>query len=196
MDPRAYVWLPPRLTAKLKRTLPLLGALSTVVAMAMLVAVPVLGYSLPTSRDPANGISVMLGLFSAVLLLMSGVALLFAPAWVEVGYHPGGTGHILRLRPAAVSTGPLCGGCLSVVVLPLFYLFYATPLTWSDPGPDNPYHYTQVTFGIVVFLLLPLVAVVLGVVDAVVGWPVLRPSRRTLHRYSLASSSSPRNPSA
>lgn len=185
LDPRAYVWLPPRLAAKLKRTLPLLGGVTTGVALAMCVAVPVLGYTLPTSHDAANGISVMLAMFSAVLLLMSGVALLFAPAWVEVGHHPGGTGHILRLRPAAMSTGPLCGGCVSIVVLPLFYLFYATPLA-----------NTQITFGILVFLLLPLIAFALGVVDVVVGWPVLRPSRQTLHRYGLLSSSSPRSPSA
>ena len=189
LDPRAYVWLPPRLAAKLKRTLPLLGGFTTVVALAMCIAVPVLGYTLPTSHDAANGISVMLGMFSAVLLLISGVALLFAPAWVEVGHHPGGTGHILRLRPAAMSAGPLCGGCVSVVVLPLFYLFYTAPLTWSDPGPDNPHDYTRITFGILVFMLLPLVAFVLGVVDVVVGWPLLRPSRATLHRYSLPSSS-------
>lgn len=184
MDPRAYVWIPPRLAAKLKRTLPLLGGVTTVVALAMCIAVPVMGYTLPTSEDVTNGISVMLGVFSAVLLLISGIALLFAPSWVEVGHHPGGTGHILRLRPASMSVGPLCGGSVSVVVLPLFYLFYATPLTWSDPGPDNPHGYTQISFGIFVFLIMPLIAFALGVVDVVIGWPVLRPSPRTIQRYA------------
>jgi len=181
MDPRAYVWIPPRLATKLKRTLPLLGGVTTVVALAMCVAVPVLGYTLPTSGDVTNGISVMLGVFSAVLLLMSGIALLFAPTWVEVGHYPGGTGHILRLRPAAMSVGPLCGGSVSVVVLPLFYLFYATPLTWAAPPSEE---YTQITFGIFVFMIMPLIAFALGVVDAVVGWPVLRPSPRTIQRYA------------
>ncbi|WP_410630124.1 hypothetical protein [Amycolatopsis sp. cmx-4-83] len=184
IDSRAYVWLPPRLVAKLKRTLPLLGGLTTALALAMAVAVPVMGYRLPTSHSATNGISVMLAMFSAVLLLMSGVALLFAPAWIEVGHHPGGTGHVLRLRPASISAGPLCGGCASIVVLPLFYLFYATPLTWSDPGPVNPHGYTQITFGIFVYLVMPLIAFALGVVDAVIGWPLLRPSQRTIQRYA------------
>lgn len=184
MDSRAYVWIPPRMVAKLKRTLPLLGAVTTAVALAMCVAVPVMGYSLPTQHSATNGISVMVAMFSAVLLLMSGVALLFAPTWVEVGHHPGGSGHILRLRPASVSVGPLCGGAASIVGLPLFYLFYATPLTWSDPGPDNPHGYIKITFGIAVYLLMPLVAFALGVVDVAIGWPLLRPSRETIHRYS------------
>ncbi|MBE8521601.1 hypothetical protein ILP97_29630 [Amycolatopsis sp. H6(2020)] len=183
IDPRAYVWLPPRLAAKLKGTLPLLGGVTTVIALAMCVAVPVLGYTLPTSHDAANGIPVIFGMFSAVMLLMSGIALLFAPAWVEVGHYPGGTGHILRLRPAAVSVGPLCGGAVSIVGLPLFYLFYTAPLTWSDPGPDNPHGYIRITFGIFVFMVMPLIAVVLGVVDVIVGLPVLRPSPQTLRRY-------------
>ncbi|WP_372672110.1 hypothetical protein [Amycolatopsis kentuckyensis] len=181
MDPRAYVWIPPRLAAKLKRTLPLLGAVTTVVALAMCVAVPVMGYTLPTSENVTNGISVMLGMFSAVLLLMSGIALLFAPTWVEVGHHPGGTGHILRLRPASMSVGPLCGGGVSVVVLPLFYLFYSSGLTWSEPQAEGD---VQITFGIFVFLIMPLIAFALGVVDVVVGWPVLRPSPRTIQRYA------------
>ncbi|QKV76332.1 hypothetical protein [Amycolatopsis sp. Hca4] len=184
IDPRAYVWLPPRLTAKPKRTLPLLGGFTTVVALAMCVAVPVLGYTLPTSHKAANDIPVMFGLFSAVMLLMSGIALLFAPAWVEVGHYPGGTGHILRLRPASVSVGPLCGGAVSIVGWPLFYLFYATPLTWSDPGPVNPHGFVQITFGIFVLLVIPVIAVVLGVVDLIVGLPALRPSPQTLQRYA------------
>ncbi|MFG1642347.1 hypothetical protein ACGFMK_18835 [Amycolatopsis sp. NPDC049252] len=184
MDPQAYAWIPPRLVTRLRRTLPLLGALTTVVAVAMCVAVPVLGYSLPTSHDAANGIPVMLGVFSAVLLLMTGLALLFAPTWVEVGYHRAGTGHILRLRPAAISVGPLCGGCVSVVILPLFYLVYGSKLTWSDPGPDNPHGYTQISFGIFVFLVMPLVAFVVGCVDVAIGLPVLRPSTRTIQRYA------------
>jgi hypothetical protein len=181
IDPRAYVWIPPRLAAKLKGTLPLLGGVTTVIALAMCVAVPVLGYTLPTSHNAANGIPVMFGLFSAVMLLMSGIALLFAPAWVEVGHYPGGTGHILRLRPASVSVGPLCGGAVSIVGWPLFYLFYAAPLTWSEPQAAGE---IQITFGIFVFMIMPLVAVVLGVVDVVVGLPALRPSPQTLHRYS------------
>ncbi|WP_290056066.1 hypothetical protein [Amycolatopsis solani] len=181
IDPRAYVWLPPRLTAKLKRTLPLLGGLTTVVALAMCVAVPVLGYTLPSSHSVTSDIPVICGLFSAVMLLMSGIALLFAPAWVEVGHHPGGTGHILRLRPASASIGPLCGGSVSVVGLPLFYLFYSGNLTWSEPQAAGD---IQITSGIFVFMIMPLVAVALGVVDVVVGWPVLRPSQRTIQRYA------------
>ncbi|MCR6488605.1 hypothetical protein M8542_37830 [Amycolatopsis sp. OK19-0408] len=183
IDPRAYVWLPPKLTAKLKRTLPLLGGITTAVALAMCVAVPVMGYTLPTSESATNGISVMLAMFSAVMLLMTGLALLFAPTWVEVGHHPGGTGHILRLRPASISIGPLCGGATSIVVLPLFYLFSSGGLTWSEPQSDSD---VQITFGIVVYLLMPVVAFALGVVDAAIGWPILRPSKETLYRYSRA----------
>ncbi|MEU8638699.1 YbaB/EbfC family nucleoid-associated protein [Amycolatopsis sp. NPDC048633] len=171
MDPRTYVWLPPRLATKIRRTLPLLGGVTTLVALAMCVAVPVLGYSLPTSHSATNGISVMFGMFSAVLLLMSGIALVFAPAWVEVGHHPGG----------AMSVGPLCGGSVSVVVLPLFFFFYSGGLTWSEPQADGD---IQITFGIFVFMMMPLIAVALGVVDAVVGWPLLRPSPRTIQRYA------------
>jgi hypothetical protein len=181
MDPRAYAWIPPRLVTKLRRTLPLLGALTTIVAVAMCIAVPVMGYSLPTSHNAANGIPVMLGIFSAVLLLMSGIALLFAPTWVEVGHHRTGTGYILRLRPAYMSVGPLCGGCVSVVVLPLFYLFYSSRLTWSEPQADGE---IQITFGIFVFMVMPLVAFILGCVDVAIGLPALRPSPRTIQRYA------------
>ncbi|WP_410607637.1 hypothetical protein [Amycolatopsis sp. lyj-109] len=150
----------------------------------MCVAVPVLGYTLPTSHNAANDIPVMFGMFSAIMLLMSGIALLFAPAWVEVGHYPGGTGHILRLRPASVSIGPLCGGAVSIAGWPLFYLSYAAPLIWSDPGPDNPHGFIQITFGIFAFMIMPVIAFALGVIDVVVGLPALRPSPQTLQRYS------------
>ncbi|MEA5362242.1 hypothetical protein VA596_22085 [Amycolatopsis sp., V23-08] len=181
MDPRAYVWIPPRMATRLRRTLPLLGGFTTVVAVAMCIAVPVLGYTLPTSHNAANGIPVMLGVFSAVMLLMTGIALLFAPTWVEVGHHRAGTGPILRLRPASISVGPLCGGAVSIVVMPLFYLSYSSGLTWSEPQVDGE---IQISFGIFVFMVMPLVAFVLGCVDLAIGLPVLRPSPRTIQRYA------------
>jgi hypothetical protein len=180
MDPRAYAWIPPRMAVKIRRTLPLLGALSTVAALAIGTAALVMGYSLPISHNAANGIGVMLGVFCAVFLLISGVTLLFAPAWVETGHHASGTGYILRLRPAYLSAGPLCAGSCSLLTFPFFYFFSTGSLTWSAPGPDGS---IPITSGILVYLLLPLVAFALGVVDLLVGWPLLRPSPRTIHRY-------------
>ncbi|MFJ1761953.1 hypothetical protein ACIOD2_16640 [Amycolatopsis sp. NPDC088138] len=42
----------------------------------------------------------------------------------------------------------------------------------------------QISFGIFVFLVMPLVAFVLGCVDLAIGLPVLRPSPRTIQRYA------------
>ena len=41
-----------------------------------------------------------------------------------------------------------------------------------------------VTPGIVAYLFLPAIAVVLCAVNVLVGWPLFRPSRRTLRRYA------------
>ncbi|MGW4524292.1 hypothetical protein [Amycolatopsis sp. NPDC004378] len=59
---------------------------------------------------------------------------------------------------------------------------FTANITWNDaPHPANVH---PVTPAIALYPMLPLVAVGLTVTNLVVGWPLFRPSQRTILRYA------------
>ncbi|VVJ24414.1 Uncharacterised protein [Amycolatopsis camponoti] len=121
----------------------------------------------------ATGVS--LGLF----VLVSGVTMTLARGWVTTLPQ----GHLLDRRKSALALYPLgVPAGAGLFASSIFYVTFTARFTWSAEEVTRTVH--LVTPGIAAYLFLPAIAVVLCMVNLVVGWPLFRPSQRTIQRYA------------
>jgi hypothetical protein len=189
--PVSSIWIPPKLAHRIRRVGTAAGTVTLAAAVLVGVGMPVLGPSLPTATGPVTMLTTSAGIFLGLFLAVSGATMTMARGWVSIGRHHAGTDFILDARPAATGTVVLVAAAAASILSALFfYTSFTANITWtSGPHPTNVH---PVTPSILLFLLLPALAVGLTLANLVVGWPMLRPSQRTIRR---ASSSSPRSPS-
>ncbi|MEU7784353.1 hypothetical protein [Amycolatopsis sp. NPDC049159] len=179
----AGIWIPPKLAHRIRRVCTTLGAATLAAALLVGVGMPVIGPALPTATSPVTMLTTSAGIFLGLFLAVSGVTMTMARGWVSLGRHPGGTDFLFDARPAATGTVVLfTAAAASMLSALFFFVSYTANITWSN-GP-HPVNVHPVTPSIVLFLLLPVLAVGLTLVNLLVGWPLFRPSQRSIQRYA------------
>ncbi len=179
----AGIWIPPRLAHRIRRFGTVTGAVTLVAAVVVGVGMPVIGPALPTASGPVTMLTTSSGVFLGLFLAVSGVTMTVARGWVSLGRHPGGTDFLFNARPAATGTVVLVAAAVGSVLSALFfYASYTANITWADRSHATNVH--PVTPSIALFLLLPALAVGLTLVNLLLGWPLFRPSPRTIQRYA------------
>ena len=92
-------------------------------------------------------------------------------------------GYLLDRRKSGLAIGPLAVPAgAGLMTSFFFYVSFMGRFTWSAEKVTGVVH--LVTPGIAAYLFLPAIAVVLCAVNVLVGWPLFRPSRRTIQRYA------------
>lgn len=179
----ASIWIPPRLANRIRRVGTALGAIALTAAFFVGVGMPVIGLVLPTATGLVFGLTASTSVVLGLLLAVSGVTLIKARGWVSLGRHPGGTDFLFSTHPAAIGAVVLFSTAFgSILCSAFFFAGYSGHITWSDGFHSAKVH--PVTPSIVLFLLLPALAVVVTLVNVAVGWPLLRPSQRSIRRYA------------
>ncbi|WP_233598776.1 hypothetical protein [Amycolatopsis sp. WAC 01375] len=144
-----------------------LGFGTGAVGLVMVVVIQVAGRVLPTSSDGANIVTMGMATFAASALLLSGIAMTTAQSLVRTGYVETAGAILLRGVEAA-----LCAGAVFAVAI--FLVFYVPRITSSYE--DTPHFRIEVTPGVVMYTLLPVLALVLTIVNAVVAHRLLFPA--------------------
>ncbi|MEU0792572.1 hypothetical protein ABZ342_21075 [Amycolatopsis sp. NPDC005961] len=177
------IWVPPKLAHRIRRLGSVLGAVTLAAALLVGIGMPVIGPVLPTATGPVTMLTTSAGVFLGLFLAVSGVTMTMARGWVSLGRHAGGTGFLFDARPAATGAIVLVAGAVGSILSALFFLTsYTANITWT--GGPHATNVHPVTPPIALFLLLPVLAVGLTLVNLVVGWPLFRPSQRTIQRYA------------
>lgn len=179
----AGIWIPPRLAHRIRRLGSVSGAVTLAAAVLVGVGMPVIGPALPTATGPVTMLTTSSGIFLGLFSAAAGVTMTVARGWVSLGRHPGGTDFLFDVRPAATGAVVLVAAAVGSILSALFfYTSYTANITWTDRPHATNVH--PVTPSIALFLLLPALAVVLCAVNLLVGWPLFRPSPRTIQRYA------------
>ncbi|MDT7724137.1 MAG: hypothetical protein QOI21_713 [Actinomycetota bacterium] len=170
-----YYALPPSMIVAIRKNSATLGALTTAVGFALSILMPVMGYQLPTSYDGANVVTVGMGTFASVCLLLSGVSLIVSRSLASTGYIKRTGANLLRGLIAG-----LCAAALFASVIFLFFFINAVTSSGDYTGQ------TQLNFTplITLYALLPVVASFLIIFNLVVVQKLFFPSRRRVRKHS------------
>ncbi|WP_208720043.1 hypothetical protein [Amycolatopsis circi] len=168
-------WLPPGLMRTIRATTMRWGLASAVLGLLMIIAMPVFGYLLPTSYDVTTVVTVGLGSLASAFLLLSGIGMLIARSYVATGY--------LRYRKEYLAIGIQLGtvipGWLVTIAFVLWYIVVVT--TSGNYIGQEQLHFTV---PIVLYLLLPVVAMLINSINLIIVFSLFFPSPRRLSRYS------------
>lgn len=169
-----YRWLPPGMIRDIREISTSLGAGTGVVGLVLVVVVQIEGRVLPTSSDGANVVTLGMATFAAAALLLSGIAMMTSRSLVRTGY--------VETRGAIVLRGVEAGLCgVAVFAVAIFLLFYIPRITSSYEG--SPQARIEVTPGIVMYTLLPVLATILTVVNLVVAHRLLFPTVEKVQKH-------------
>lgn len=170
-------WLPPALVEAIRATTTRWGSASAVLGLMLINAMPVFGYLLPTSYDVTTVFTVGLGTLASACLLMSGIGLLIARSYVATGY--------LRYRKEYLALGVQLGtvipGWLVTIVFILWYS--AVVVTSGSYKGQEQLHFTA---SIVLYMLLPVVAMLVNSVNLIIVFSLFFPSPRKLNKYATS----------
>ncbi|WP_233599331.1 hypothetical protein [Amycolatopsis sp. WAC 01375] len=162
-----YRPLPPAMIGAIREIATSLGIGTGAVGLTMVVVIQIAGRILPTSSDGANVVTMGMATFAAVALLLSGIAMMTVRSLVRTGSVETKGAILLR----GVEAG-LCGGALFATAI--FLIFYVSRVASS--GRYDPQDRIEVTPGIVMYTLLPVLALILTIVNAVVAHRLLFPT--------------------
>ncbi|RSN61564.1 hypothetical protein DMH01_17835 [Amycolatopsis sp. WAC 04182] len=151
-----------------------LGVGTGAVGLAMVVVIQITGRILPTSSDGANVVTMGMATFAAGALLLSGIAMVVSRTLVKTGSVKTKGAILVR----GVEAG-LCGGALFATVI--FLVFYLSGVAAS--GRYDPQDRIEVTPGIVLYTLLPVLALILTVLNAVVAHRLLFPTVEKVQKH-------------
>jgi hypothetical protein len=171
--------IPPRMATRFRDFCLALGVVTVAAGVPVGLGIPIGGILLPGGTGPMLVSTVITGIFLGLFLLVSGVTMTLARGWVTTVPQ----GHLLDRRKSAVALYPL--GVPAGAALFTSLIFYATFMghfTWSADDVTSTVH--LMTPGVVAYLVLPAVAVVLCAVNLLIGWPLFKPSARTIQRYA------------
>jgi hypothetical protein len=182
LNPTPRVWIPPKLAHRIRHVGTTAGIVTLAAAALVGIGMSTIGPALPTATGPVTLLTTSAGIFLGLFLAVSGITMTMARGWVSLGRHPGGTDFILDTRSAATGAVVLVSAAVASLLSALFfYTSYTANITWT--GGPHPSNVHPVTPPIFLFLLLPALAVGLTLTNLLVGWPIFRPSQRTIHRY-------------
>ncbi|MFI5607690.1 hypothetical protein [Amycolatopsis sp. NPDC051903] len=141
----------------------------------MALAVPILGYALPTAYDPTTVVTVGLGVLVAYALLISGIGLLVARSFVALGY--------LAHRKEYSALAPQLGTCVPAWLATCgFVPWYLLTVTTS--GDSSGHDQLPFTAPIVIYTVLPVAASLLITANLVTVFALFFPSQRRLAEYT------------
>ena len=167
-------WLPPALVRAIRITGIRWGSASAGIGLLVVIAVPVFGYTLPTSYDVTTGLTVGLGVIAGVCLTLSGVGLMVSRSYVVGGY--------LRYRKEYTVLGVQLGTVVPAWLATVgFVLWYVVSVTTS--GDYSGVGQLRFTVPTVLYLSVPVVAAVINSVNLIVVFSLFFPSSRRLSRY-------------
>lgn len=168
-------WLPPALVGAIRATTVRWGSASVVLGLLTIIAMPVFGYLLPTSYDVTTVFTVGLGVLASACLLLSGIGLLVARSQVATGY--------LRYRKEylvlGIQLGTVIPGWLVTIV---FLLWYSVVVSTS--GSYKGQEQIHFTVPIVLYMSLPVVAMLINSINLIIVFSLFFPSPRTLNKYA------------
>lgn len=170
-----YRWIPPEIVAKMRRTLPRLGVVTMVLGAVLAVAIPIVGYQLPTSYAGSTALTTSLASFAALCTFASGIVVLASRSCVSTGWLKGKSAYNFRVALSGAFAG-------SLGTLPVFFMLY--PVTVLDSGNHPPQPQLHFTVSIVLYMLSPVVSASLTGANFFIAGRLLRPSPALLHRYS------------
>ena len=167
--------LPSALVEAIRATTMRWGSASAVLGLFMIIAMPVFGYLLPTSYDVTTVLTVGLGILASACLLLSGIGLLVARSYVATGY--------LRYRKEylvlGIQLGTVIPGWLVTIV---FVIWYSVVVATS--GSYKGQEQLHFTVPIVLYMLLPVVAMLINSINLVIVFSLFFPSPRKLSKYA------------
>jgi hypothetical protein len=156
-----------------------LGVVTVSAGVLVGFGIPIGGLLLPGRTGPMLLSTVTTGVSLGLFLLVSGVTMTLARGWVTTVPQ----GYLLDRRKSAMALYPLgVPACAGLFAWLFFSVSFMSRFTWSAENVTSIVH--LVTPGIVAYLFLPAIAVVLCVVNFLVGLPLFRPSQRTIQRYA------------
>ncbi|MFJ4098120.1 hypothetical protein [Amycolatopsis japonica] len=169
-----YRRLPPGMIGNIREIATSLGAGTGVVGVAMVIVIQISGRVLPTASSGANIVTMGMATFAAGASLLSGLAMVISRTLVRTGCVETKGAIILR----GVEAG-LCAGAIFATVV--FLVFYVPDIAGS--GRHNPQDRIEVTPGIVMYTLLPVLAMVLTVVNLVVSHRLFFPTVEKVRKH-------------
>jgi hypothetical protein len=170
----AYRWLPPGMISTIREIATSLGAGTGVIGLVLVIVIPIEGHILPTSRAGANVVTVGMASFAAATLLLSGIAMMVARSCVRTGY--------VETKGAILVRGVEAGMCAGAVFATAIFLIFYVPWVAAS-GQYNPQDRIEFTPGIVMYILLPVLAMVLTIVNLVVAHRLLFPTVEKVQKH-------------
>ncbi|EMD29345.1 hypothetical protein B0293_32535 [Amycolatopsis azurea DSM 43854] len=151
-----------------------LGGGTGAIGLLMVVVIQIAGRVLPTSTDGANVLTMGMATFAAGALLLSGIAMLIARTLVRTGS--------VETKGAILLRGVEAGLCAGAIFAMAAFLFFYVPGVASS-GRYNPQDRIEVTPGIVMYTLLPVLAMILTIVNLVVSHRLFFPTVERVQKH-------------
>lgn len=169
-----YRRLPPAMIGTIREVTTSLGIGTGAVGLAMVVVIQIVGRILPTASDGANVVTMGMATFAAGALLLSGIAMVISRTLVKTGSVK--TKGAILVRGVEAGLG---GGALFATVI--FLVFYLSGVAAS--GRYDPQDRIDVTPGMVMYTLLPVLALILTIVNAVVAHRLFFPTVEKVQKH-------------
>ncbi|MEV7548034.1 hypothetical protein AB0N89_00235 [Amycolatopsis sp. NPDC089917] len=169
-----YRRIPPGMIRTIREVATSLGIGTGAIGLAMVIVIQISGRVLPTSTDGANVLTMGMATFAAGAVLLSGTAMLISRTLVRTGQIDTKGTIILR----GVEAGLCVGAIFSMTT---FLVFYVPGLLSS--GRYDPQDRIEVTPGIVMYTLLPVLAMILTVVNLVVSHRLFFPTTEKVRKH-------------
>ncbi|MFI9451880.1 hypothetical protein [Amycolatopsis sp. NPDC052450] len=171
----AYRWLPPGMIGRIREIATSLGAGTAVIGVAIAIVLPIEGYNLhPSYNYLTSRMTVTMGVLVAACLIGSGIAMLTSRLHVATGYVRVKSAILVRGVEAGTFAGALFGTSI-------FLVFHLSEI--GSSGQYDPQDRIEVTPGIVMYTLLPVLALILTIVNAVVAHRLLFPTAEKVRKH-------------
>ncbi|UMP04984.1 hypothetical protein [Amycolatopsis sp. EV170708-02-1] len=151
-----------------------LGAGTGVVGLAMVIVIQISGRILPTASDGANVVTMGMATFAAGASLLSGLAMVISRTLVRTG--------CVETKGAIILRGVEAGLCAGAFFAMAAFLFFYVPGV-AGSGRYDPQDRIAVTPGIVMYTLLPVLAMILTAVNLVVAHRLFFPTVEKVQKH-------------
>jgi len=170
-----YRWLPPGMISRIREIATSLGVGTAAIGIVIAVVLPIEGYNIhPSYNYLTSRITVIMGLLVAACLFGSGVAMLTCRFHVATGYVRNKSAILVRGVEGGTLAGAVFGTCI-------FLIFHLSEVAGS--GRYNPQDRIEVTPGVVIYALLPVLATILMIVNLVVAHRLLFPTVEKVQKH-------------
>ncbi|MEU3770047.1 hypothetical protein AB0E55_33725 [Amycolatopsis keratiniphila] len=169
-----YRRLPPGMIGNIREIATSLGAGTGVVGLVMVIVIQISGRVLPTASDGANVVTMGMATFAAGASLLSGLAMVISRTLVRTG--------CVETKGAIILRGVEAGLCAGAAFAMAVFLFFYVPRITSSYD-DSPQDRIEVTPGIVMYTLLPVLAVALTAVNLVVSHRLFFPTVEKVRKH-------------